>query len=191
MRKSITASKAAQTKKPDEGLLIQKAQKNPVFFQEIYTAWVAPVFQYIYARTGSRQDAEDLTSQIFLKAYQALPRYHHRGHFSAWLFTIARNQVNEFFRKKMAVEISLDLADPAAPNPDMLNTVIHTDEIERLKQLIQGLPDEEQELVHLRYVAELKFGDIALVLNRKEAAVKKTLYRLQARLQGLLEAYHE
>lgn len=191
MRKTITASQAIDSETIDEDELIKNAQSNPALFQDIYMLWVTPVFQYIYARTGNRQDAEDLTSQIFLKAYQALPRYRHQGHFSAWLFTIARNQVNGFFRNKTAPEMPLNIAEQAGGGQDMLNTVIQADEVRNLMHILQALPDEEQELVRLRYVADLKFGDIALVLKRKEDTVKKTLYRLQVRLQGLLEEYDE
>jgi len=175
----------------DEDALIRAAQANPALFQQVYARWVTPVYQFAYARTGNRQDAEDLTSQIFLKAYQSWGRYKHKGRFAAWLFTIARNQINSHFRSKASSEVALEDAPPNAIDPDVLGTVIHSDEIARLVELIEALPAEEQELIHLRYVAELKFGDIALVLGRKEEAVKKALYRLQDRLQTQLEESHE
>jgi RNA polymerase sigma-70 factor (ECF subfamily) len=175
----------------DEEALIRAAQSDPSLFQQVYTRWVTPVYQFAYARTGNRQDAEDLTSQIFLKAYQAWGRYKHKGRFAAWLFTITRNQINSHFRAKAASEVPLEDAPRRAVDPDVLGTVIHSDEITRLVELIEALPAEEQELIHLRYVAELKFSDIALVLGRKEEAVKKALYRLQDRLQAQLEESHE
>jgi RNA polymerase sigma factor (sigma-70 family) len=62
---------------------------------------------------------------------------------------------------------------------------------ERLRQLVQALKEEERELIYLRYVAELSFAEIARSLRKNEEAVKKSLYRLIARLKGELEADHE
>jgi len=70
----------------------RSSEDNLKAFKQIYRQWLTPVYRYFYHRTGNENDAEDLTSQVFLKVYEALPRYHNRGHFSAWLFTIARHQ---------------------------------------------------------------------------------------------------
>jgi len=191
MRDLTTASPEADSILARTDELIEKVGLKAAGFQEIYTLWLTRVYQYVYARVGSPNDAEDLTSQIFLKAYEAFPRYEHRGHFAAWLFTIARNEINMFYRGRKAVEVTLDVVEFATPGQDMLNTVISSGEINQLKQIISTLPAEEQELIYLRYVAEMKFTDMALVLGRKEDAVKKSLYRLQTRLQNMLEENHE
>jgi len=191
MRDLTTASPEADSILARTDELIEKVGLKAAGFQEIYTLWLTRVYQYVYARVGSPNDAEDLTSQIFLKAYEAFPRYKHRGHFAAWLFTIARNEINMFYRGRKAVEVTLDVVEFATPGQDMLNTVISSGEINQLKQIISTLPAEEQELIYLRYVAEMKFTDMALVLGRKEDAVKKSLYRLQTRLQNMLEENHE
>jgi RNA polymerase sigma factor (sigma-70 family) len=69
--------------------------------------------------------------------------------------------------------------------------VSQADEVARLRSVIGSLPEDEQELIHLRYVTELRFADIAILLGRSEDAVKKSLYRLQARLKSLLEQNHD
>lgn len=195
MRNFISASQNVKThintQEDHQDELIIQAQKDPALFQEIYRYWVTPVYQFIYARVGNYQDAEDLTSQIFLNAFQAFPHYKHRGHFSAWLFTIARNQLYSSFRKKKTPQVPLEAAEAPSSNPEMITNIIQSAQIGSLKKLIRNLPEEEQELIYLRYVAELKFSDIALVLGRKEPAVKKSLYRLQERLKELMEDYHE
>jgi len=173
----------------DETNIIQAAQQHPALFQAIYERWSVPVYQYFHFRTGDSASAEDLTSQLFLAAYQALPRYHHRGHFAAWLFTIARNLARDYYRKT-GREVSLELAELVAAPGDLLVEVTRADEIRHLQKLILELPDGEQELIRLRYIAELSFADMAIVLQRREDAVKKSLYRLQARLQSLLEQNH-
>jgi len=171
--------------------LIENGKLNAAGFKEIYTLWITKVYQYTYARVGNPNDAEDLTSQIFLKAYEAFPRYKHRGHFAAWLFSIARNEIKMFYRGRKAAEVTLDFAELKIPGQDMLNSVVNSNEIRHLNQEIGKLSAEEQELIYLRYVAEMKFSDMALVFKRKEDTVKKSLYRLQNRLQNIMEENHE
>ncbi len=190
MTKSFSTTSDPASAADEMAALIQAAQQNPQAFRQLYDQWVVPVYQYVFFRTRNVADAEDLTSQIFLAAYQALPRYRHDGHFAAWLFTIARNHTYAFFRKRWR-EVPMEAAGEAATHPDLLAEAIHQEEIERLQRLVQRLPEEAQELIRLRYVAELSFADIARVLGRSEGAVKKSLYRLQARLQSLLERNHE
>jgi RNA polymerase sigma-70 factor, ECF subfamily len=173
----------------EDAILILEAQHNPAQFQVLYERWAAPIYRYFLFRTGDQPNAEDLTSQLFLSAYQALPRYIHRGHFAAWLFTIARHLALDFHRTH-GRELPLELAEQAPAPLDLLADAAHSDEIRSLRRLIVSLPEEEQELIRLRYVGELSFADMAVVLSRKEDAVKKSLYRLQARLQSLLEQNH-
>jgi RNA polymerase sigma-70 factor (ECF subfamily) len=176
---------------PDEDArLVFEAQKNPAAFQTLYDHWAVPVYQYFYYRTGDIASAEDLTSQLFLSAYQSLPRYQHRGHFAAWLFAIARNLVRKDYRKNQH-HVPLEMAQHMASSLDLSAECAQADEIECLKRLVQSLPKEEQELIRLRYAAGLRFADMAIVLHKREDAVKKSLYRLQARLQVLLEQNHD
>ncbi len=188
---STTASPEVDSVLVQTDELIEKTGLNVAGFQKIYTLWLTRVYQYVYARVGNSHDAEDLTSQIFLKAYEAFPRYKHRGHFAAWLFTIARNEITMFYRGRKSVEVSLDVVEHADSGQDVLNTIVNSGEIDQLKQIISTLPAQEQELIYLRYVTEMKFSDMALVLGRKEDTVKKSFYRLQTRLRSLLEENHE
>jgi|SRR5271157_163541 len=176
---------------PDQDArLVFEAQKNPSAFQALYDRWAVPVYQYFYYRTGDVASAEDLTSQLFLSAYQSLPRYQQRGHFAAWLFAIARNLVRKDYRQNQH-QLPLEMAQQVASSLDPSADCAQADEIERLKRLVQALPMEEQELIRLRYAAELSFADMATVLHKRQDAVKKSLYRLQARLQVLLEQTHD
>jgi RNA polymerase sigma-70 factor (ECF subfamily) len=176
---------------PDEdGELVRAAQKDPAAFQQLYDRWAVPIYQYFYARTGEAANAEDLTSQLFLSVYQALPRYQHRGTFAAWLFTIARNLSRDYYRK-LGREAPLYQAQQLAADSDLPAEAAQREEIARLRRLIHSLPDREQELIRLRYVAGLTFAEMADVLKKRKDAVKKSLYRLQARLQGLLEQDHD
>ncbi len=174
----------------DDEQLVLAAQEDPAEFQALYERWAVPVYQYFYHRCGEEPAAEDLTSQLFLAVYQALPRYQHRGHFPAWLFTIAANLAKANYRKYRR-EVPLDQALNLISRSDPSEQVTRIEEVTSLVRLVQALPQKEQELIRLRYVAELSFADMAVALHKREDAVKKSLYRLQARLQTLLEQIHD
>ena len=172
----------------DEHTLVRRAQTDAHAFGALYDLYVQRVYRYCYYRTGSPPDAEDLTAQIFLAALEALPRYRQDGHFAAWLFSIARRKVTDFHRRRPQVALDESLLPPI--HTDLSWDVEATQRREKLLQLIRRLAEEEKELIHLRYVAELSFGEMAKALQRKEEAVKKSLYRLLARLKQELEADH-
>lgn len=186
MQYSQTIASTLDTTQDQDGGLALAAQNDPAVFQLIYDRWVVKIYQYFYFHTGDQPAAEDLTSQLFLSALQALPRYQNRGHFAAWLFAIARNLSKEYYRKNHR-EVPLEAASAIPSSSNLSDEVTHLDEITRLRLLVLSLPEEERELIRLRYVAKLTFADMAIVVNKHEDAVKKSLYRLQARLQSLLE----
>lgn len=166
----------------EDARLVQAAQENSADFKPIYQKWLKPVYRYFYFRVGNEKDAEDLTSQVFLKVYEDLPRYHNRGYFSAWLFTIARARAVDFYRKKKC-EVPLTEANPLPDEESLTNQTIHNDDLHQVLQLIQRLPPDQQELIRLRFVAELSYREIGNLLHRKEDAVRKATSRILDRIQ--------
>ncbi len=145
------------------------------------------VFRYLYSQTGNIQEAEDLTSQTFLTALESINHYRQDGHFSAWLFTIAHNKAMDHFRRKKKT-IPLD---EKREIPDPIHAVMQSEQSIMLRTLIRSLTEEERELLRLRFLAEMSYEEMAHFLRRNEQAVKKSLYRLLARLQRQMEDSHE
>jgi RNA polymerase sigma-70 factor (ECF subfamily) len=174
----------------DEPALVRAAQMDAQAFGVIYDRYVARVYRYCFYRTNSAPDAEDLTAQIFLAALEALPRYRQDGHFAAWLFSIARKKVADFHRRASHATRSLEESILPPIHPDLALDVETSQRREHILKQIQALAEEERELIHLRYVAELSFAEMAKTLQKNEEAVKKSLYRLIARLKQELEADH-
>ncbi len=172
----------------EDAVSITESKHNPAAFSALYDRYVQPIYRYLYHRTGNASEAEDLTSQTFLSALEALPRYRHEGNFAAWLFRIARGKVIDHVRKGQK-QMPLEDTYPAE-TIDPLTNVVHSDEITTIKALILTLDDDEQELIRLRYTAGLPFAQIAVILDSNENTVKKSLYRIIARLQSELEGYH-
>ena len=172
--------------KDDVPAMVSAALEDPVAFGPLYDRYVQPIYRYIYSRVGSAHEAEDITSQTFISAYEALGRYQERGQFSAWLFRIAQSKLNDHFRRSRR-EIGLEEVGEILERADALGVLIRAEELSRMRSLIQHLDEEEQELIRLRYVADLSFVEIADLLGKREDAVKKSVYRLLARLKRQME----
>jgi len=166
------------------------ARDNPAEFRPVYEKWLPRLYRYFYFRVGNEKDAEDLTSQVFLHACEALPKYHNRSRFSSWLFTIAHARMVDYYRRKRAV-VSLDEVEEMSTAEDLPALTDRNEEIQRLLCLLKTLPDDEQELIRLRFVADLSYIEIGEVLHRREDAVRKATTRLLQRLQSQLEVNHE
>jgi RNA polymerase sigma-70 factor (ECF subfamily) len=166
--------------------LVASAQHDPTAFRSLYEQYARPVYRYLYSKVGDQTDAEDLTSQVFLKALEGLSEFRNQGGFRGWLFSIAYSQAMDYYRKRHA-ELPLDELNLAFPEPDPLAATLRLEQIRRMREKIAALPEEERELIRLRFVAGLRYAEIGEVLKRSEGAVKKDLYRLLARLEEQME----
>ena len=173
----------------DESALVRAARTDTEAFALLYDRYVQRLYHYCYHRTNNVHDAEDLTSQTFLAALEAFPRYRQDGHFAAWLFTIAHNKAVDYYRRAPHLPLDELIAPPF--HSDLAGETEHLQQEGVLLRAIQALPDDEQELIRLRYVAELSFAEIARALHKSEGAAKKMLYRLLMRLKGQMEVEHE
>ena len=170
----------------DLSALVTAALDDPMAFGKLYDRYVQPIYRYIFSRVGNAHEAEDIVSQTFMAAYESLGKYRERGQFSAWLFRIARSKMNDHFRRSRR-EVGLEAVGEILEREDALGALIRAEELSRIRSLIHHLNEEEQELLRLRYVADLSFVEIADLLGRREDAVKKSVYRLLARLKSQLE----
>jgi RNA polymerase sigma-70 factor, ECF subfamily len=184
----LMAERNMQKALPDHDIprLVESAKEDPVAFGRLYNHFVQPIYRYLYSQVGTVHDAEDLTSQTFMTAYESLPRYREKGYFSAWLFRIARSRMIDHFRGARR-EVGLQAAKSMKTVNDALGQVIQDEELGHLQSLICELTEEEQDLIRLRYVADLSFAEMADVLGKREDAVKKSVYRLLARLKSQME----
>jgi RNA polymerase sigma-70 factor (ECF subfamily) len=174
----------------DELRIIKAAREDPKVFGELYKLYVAPVFRYLYSRIGNVHEAEDITAQAFLVAFESFDRFREDRHFASWLFTIARNKAMDHFRQRKNIS-SIDEAANIPTENDPLTGVIQVEQMAALSKLIRALPEEDRELLRLRYLTAMSFPEIAHFLHRNEDAVKKSIYRLLARLHSQLEVSNE
>ncbi len=186
---SMTIKRMHQPEEKQVSQIIAAARRDPQKFGELYALYAQPIYRYLYSRIGSIAEAEDVTAQTFLVALEHFPKYRHDGYFASWLFSIARSKAMDYFRQRRN-ETLLDETERFAVNSNLLQQVIDMERVTALSKLIHTLSFDEQELIRLRYVADLRFAEIGQLLNQKEDTVKKTLYRLLARLKDQLENSH-
>lgn len=188
MKNSIIQEQPSQTTNQDQDAKrVAAAQRDPQAFGNLYDQYAPVIYRYLLSRLGNVEEARDITSQTFLKAVELFSQYRHRGFFSAWLFSIARSKYVDHLRKnRRGVEaISEEQLDP---RPDPLSELVASERMTELTKCIRALTPDEQELLRLRYVADLSFVEMAELLRMSEGAIKKRIYRLLARLQSQLEA---
>lgn len=173
-----------------DGDLIQNAKQDPEAFGIIYHRYVQSVYKYFYHRTWNQHEAEDLTAQTFLAALEGLARYHDNGHFSAWLFSIARRKAADHFRTKTKQPV-VDISDEIPVESDFLKDIVQSEKLTKIARLFNDLPEKDKELIRLRFVADLSFAEIGRILHRKEGTTKKALYRIVNRLKSKLEEENE
>jgi RNA polymerase sigma-70 factor (ECF subfamily) len=150
-------------------------------FTLLYRRHLRPVYSYLYARLGNAQDAEDVTSLTFERAWTGLKSYRRTdtGSFKGWLFTIAHRALVDRYRRKEAHykpagEVPATLRDPARGPEDQ---AVISEQVHQVLNAIDGLSREQQEVVGLRFLGELPYKEIASVVGKREAAVKMIAYR--------------
>jgi len=170
----------------DDPALVEQARHNPEAFAILYRRYLTPIYGYLQRRVENVHVAEDLTGQTFMEALDGLKhnRYRESGTFRAWLFTIARRRLVDFYRERPFVE----LIDPPSSEPSLLATLEMNDDLSRLTHILKKLDPEKQELLRLRFTANLSFAEIAMLEGKTEAAVKMAIYRILDFLRQAWEA---
>jgi RNA polymerase sigma-70 factor, ECF subfamily len=158
-------------------------------FGQLYDHYLSTVYRYIYYRVGTHVQAEDLTSETFLRALRALSTFRWQGRdFGAWLVTIARNLVTDHFKSgRFRLEVAtgeiLDYDSAAdGPEDDVLATLAN----EALIKAVKKLGADQQECLVLRFLNGLSVAETARVLSKSEGAVKQLQLRAVRNLAKLL-----
>jgi RNA polymerase sigma-70 factor (ECF subfamily) len=153
-------------------------------FTRLYEEHVGALFNYCLYRVGDPAVAEDLTADIFERAWRARRRYDpDRASFATWLFAIARRRVIDWQRRQgRRPTVSLD-EDLASPRPDPAASAEQAEERRRLHRLIRSLPEESQELIAFKFGAGMTNRRIAEIVGKSETAVGSALYRLVRKLR--------
>jgi RNA polymerase sigma-70 factor (ECF subfamily) len=174
------AGEGVPTELTDEQLAV-RAQQDPGAFAPLYRRYVTPIYAFCFQRLGTRELAEDATSQTFVKALAALPGYH-AGSFRAWLYAIARHVVIDLQRVRPVV--TLDDTPPVA-GADLEAEVLRRASELDVRRLLAQLTPDQREVVELR-LSGLNGPEIAEALGRSPGSVRALQFRAYQQLRSLL-----
>ena len=168
-----------------ERLLIEAAQEDPARFAELYEDNFERVYAYIARRVRDRNEAEDLTAEVFHHALAGLPRFEWRGApFAAWLFKIASNAIIDR-ANKLSKERQASTVEPSAGSSlEEIDEGI--EQRARLFQIVNRLPPDQRRVVSMRFAEEKSIREIANELGRSEGAVKQLQFRALQSLRAQL-----
>jgi RNA polymerase sigma-70 factor (ECF subfamily) len=172
----------------DRALIKRSIQGDSKAFETLYLRYLDKIYRYIYFRVGDEAQAEDMTEEVFVRAWEALPKYQlSESRFTSWLYTIAHNLLVDYFRRSNPVMIS---ADDFARHPDPgelpERAVGRKQEYEILAKSIQQLDDLEQQVLLLRFVEELSHREIAKIIGKSQTASRVIQHRALKALRTLL-----
>ena len=169
------------------------ASRDAAAFGELYDRFVERVYRYLHLRTGRQAEAEELTEQVFLQAWEAVEQYRWQGRpFVAWLYGLAHNVHVDHVRRQRAT-ISLDpgsrpLEVPREPATAELAQRLDAD---LLVGALSRLRPEEHEVIVLKFVDGLDTRQVALLLDKSEGAVRVLQMRALRSLRRILESQKE
>jgi RNA polymerase sigma-70 factor (ECF subfamily) len=168
-----------------ERLLIKAAQEDPARFAELYQDNFDRVYAYIARRVRDRNEAEDLTAEVFHHALAGLPRFEWRGApFAAWLFKIASNAIIDRAGKLAKERQASTVEPPTDSSHEEIDQGI--EQRARLFYLVNRLPADQQRVVSMRFAEEKSIREIANELGRSEGAVKQLQFRALQTLRAQL-----
>jgi RNA polymerase sigma-70 factor (ECF subfamily) len=157
-------------------------------FGELYTRYAGLILRYLYARVHEQESAQDLTQEVFVRVIKGIGGFEYRGEksFLGWLYTIAGNVLIGQARRKRAISTpldeSLELVDPHGQD-----AVLSIFDRLALEQAIRQLTEDQQQVLTLKFFADMTNQEIAMALGRSEGAVKALQHRALHALQQILE----
>lgn len=162
-------------------------------FGLLYDKYQPQIYRFIYLKVGHREEAEDLTHQVFMSAWQHIHKYEIRSFpFTSWLYRIARNQVIDYYRAyKGNKEQDLESVAELKSDP-MIEVAIDTSlAFQKVQKSLVKLNPDYQDILIMKYTEELSLKEIAAALGKSVGAVKVAQHRALANLKKLLEESHE
>lgn len=178
------------TSSPDELMILAKHGDSEAY-GAVYNDFFTPVFRYIYRRTGEQELAEDLTQTVFLKAFKSIEKFSNKGVSPlAYFFTVARNTVIDFLKKKNDVLIpheEFSGLQVAAPERDCPSRKMQQNETKKdIETALESLNIEQREVLTLRFINGFKNSEIATIVQKSEDTVRQLQCRGLKKLRTMV-----
>lgn len=175
--------------KESERERVLRARKDPAEFDSLYREYFPKINSFVFHRVPDEETRREVVSNVFYKAMKGMKFFSfidsRKRSFSSWLYRIAVNEINQFYRNRRREEKLRELVvNDSFPEP-----AHYTDDepdYEAVKKCIRTLPVEEQNLIVLRFFEKLSYRELAEIFNKKEGALKVRMFRTLGKLRKML-----
>ena len=185
MSPEAAAKPARESTENIRKLVDQAQQGDRAALEELYLIHFDRIYSYLHMSVGSKHDAEDLTTQTFMKMLESIGRFRWQSApFSAWLFRIAHNLAMDHFRARRRWQPEADVPEPpgeAEPSAEL--EAMQSIGRQSMLELIDKLSPEQQQVLTLKFVFNFPNADVAKILDKTEGAIKSLQHRALASLQ--------
>lgn len=181
----------------EEKKLVERACREPEAFSQLFDHYYGQIFGYALKRVANVEIAQDITSDVFFKALRNLKHFRCQNvPFSSWLYRIATNQINDYFREGKRRTLAIEKISGAtkASNPTIETELLEAEEELKkyedflsLHESISRLPIRYQEVITLRFFEKKQVKEIAQILGKPEGTVKALLHRGLEKLREMIE----
>ena len=174
-------------------LLKVKIYKDPEAFAHIYRQYVDNIYKYIFFRVNNEEDAQDITSEVFLKAWNYLTTQQKEVHsIKSFLYILSRNTVIDYYRQQRIEVVSCDsMADKLSDQGLQKCEIMAKSDTEMLqnkvKEALRGMKEEYREVIVLKYINGLNTSEIAKIIDKNNSATRVLLHRALKQLKDKIE----
>ena len=162
----------------EEEALVERAKCDPEAFGELYHRYLPRIYRLVHSRVRCPAAAEDVTSEVFVKALRSIGRYHANGRpFAAWLYRIALCSVSDLYRSSRPLADIEEQHDLAGGGPPLEDVAAHREDLRRIWGAVEGLPRQQRIAMVLKFQEDMKIADIATVMGKTPGAVKLLIHR--------------
>jgi RNA polymerase sigma-70 factor (ECF subfamily) len=158
-------------------------------FEQLYRHFAQRLFNYVRVKIQNRQDAEDVLQNIFIKSYKGLSTLRPGNlNFTAWLFKIAKNTINDYLRKqyKQPKIVSIDDVFEVSGGQSVYQEIAAKSDLETARETFKYLPQRHRSMLELRFFRQLSVSETAKALNTTSMAVRIMQYRVRKKLKYVL-----
>lgn len=172
----------------EDNLVIGAINGDASAFGSLYDLHQPAIYRFVALKVGSREDAEDITHQVFMRAWLRIGQYEGRGYpFSSWLYRIARNQIVDFYRaRKEHVDIE-DFEPFLLADDGTAEKLDFKADMNRVRAALLELRADYQDVIILRFIEERSLEEAATALDRSVGATKVLQHRALRHLRALLD----
>lgn len=169
--------------------LVERAKTDDLAFEQLYNLYFPKIFGFVYKRVGQKQICEDIVSEIFMKVFTNLKDYQYQGmSFGCWIYKIATNKLIDYYRTgKKQLIVGVDQLENIGSRENIGEQTANKLEVEKAQAVIQTLPENYQQIINLKFFAELNNQEIAKIMKISENNAGVLIFRALKRFREIYE----